>query len=151
MLKQFTFLLSLLGFLTFAGQAFATSPIYTGTFNNTAVGGYDTVSYFSDGGPVKGSKEFKTKWKGADWLFSSQENLNKFKLNPEKYSPQYGGYCAWAVAHDNYVKGDPKVWNITNGKLYLNYNQSIAQKWKPRRKELIPAANKKYANEINGN
>ena len=148
MLKSFTFLLSLLGFLAFSSQALATDPIYTSTFSNKAVGGYDTVSYFTKDAPVKGSKEFKTEWKGAEWLFSSQENLEKFKATPEQYAPQYGGYCAWAVAHDNFVKGDPEVWNITDGKLYLNYNKKIAESWKPRREELIPVADKKYQSEI---
>ncbi|MBI1300706.1 MAG: YHS domain-containing protein [Alphaproteobacteria bacterium] len=125
-------------------QAKADPPISTGTFNNTAVSGYDTVSYFTDGGPVKGNKEFQTQWKGADWYFVSQENLDKFKADPEQYAPQYGGYCAWAVAHGNTVGSDPLQYHIEEGKLYLNYSQSIKDQWLPRRKELIPLGDKEY-------
>ncbi len=49
------------------------------------------------------------------------ENLNKFKANPPQYAPQYGGYCAWAVANNDTAKGDPLQWAIYNGKIYLNY------------------------------
>lgn len=134
------------GVFTFgAAQAQAASPIYTGTFGNTAVKGYDTVSYFQgDGVPVKGSKEFKTEWQGATWLFSSQDNLDAFTSSPEKYAPQYGGYCAWATSQGSLAKGDPLVYTVENGKLYLNYDNSINEKWYPNRAELIPAADQKY-------
>ena len=54
--------------------------------------GYDPVAYFTEGQPVKGQKEFQYEWQGAKWLFASQEHLDLFKENPEKYAPQYGGY-----------------------------------------------------------
>lgn len=127
------------------GQALADDPIYTGTFSNKALKGYDIVSYFTgDGFPVKGDEEFQTEWRGADWLFSSQENLNKFKASPEKYAPQYGGYCAWATAKGSLAKGDPLVYTLDNGKLYLNYDESINEDWLPRKAELIPVADEKY-------
>ncbi len=135
--------------LMIGGQAaHAADPIYTGTFSSKAVGGYDTVSYFQPSGPVKGTKEFSTKWRGAKWLFASEANLQAFQADPERYAPQYGGYCAWAVAHDSLVKGDPKIWHIDNGKLYLNYDQSIADKWLPRKAELIGTANGIYPNKV---
>ena len=141
----FTVFWAALTFFGLMGNAYAEDPIYTGTFNNNAISGYDAVSYFSkDGVPVKGSKKFKTKWNGATWLFSSEENLNKFKSNQTKYAPQYGGYCAWAAAHETLAKSDPKAYTIVNGKLYLNYNKSIRDKWLPRKEELIPLADENY-------
>ncbi len=132
-----------------AGHAMAAeNQISTGIFSNKAVSGYDTVSYFTQGKAVKGSSEHITQWKGADWLFSSAANLEKFKSNPEKYAPQYGGYCAWAVAHDTLASSDPEQWHIENGKLYLNYDKSIKSKWLPRRGELIPSANRKFSSLI---
>ncbi|MGV6800711.1 MAG: YHS domain-containing (seleno)protein [bacterium] len=107
----------------------AKAEIYTGRLSNQAVGGYDTVSYFSNSGPVKGTDEFQYSYKGAVWLFSSAENLTKFQENPTRYAPQYGGYCAWAMAAGKFAKGDPKYWTIYQGKLYLNYNKSIKAKW----------------------
>ncbi len=94
-----------------------------------ALNGYDTVSYFTDGKATKGKKDFSAEYKGAKWLFSSAENRDLFNASPEKYAPQYGGYCAWAVAHDSPAPGNPKVWKIVDNKLYVNYDKSIGKKW----------------------
>lgn len=121
-----------LGFATVAvpAPAFAKdAPVYTGTFSNTAVSGYDTVAYFTQGKPVKGSTEFRTTYNGAEWRFASAANLAKFRANPGRYAPQYGGYCAWAVSQGYTASGDPTVWKVVGGKLYLNYNQEIGAKW----------------------
>ena len=108
----------------------AGDEIYTGTFSSKAVSGYDTVSYFTEGQPVKGNKQHKLKYKGATWLFSSAENKALFEANPEKYAPQYGGHCAWAVGENAArAPGDPKLWKIVNDKLYLNYNETVQERW----------------------
>ena len=113
-----------------APAAFADKdPVYTGNFTNVAVEGYDPVAYFTEGKPVKGDKDFTTEYQGAEWRFSSQANLDAFLADPEKYAPQYGGYCAWAVSQGYTAKGDAKHWKIVDGKLYLNYNSSIQKKW----------------------
>ena len=113
-----------------APDALAGSNIYTGTFSNEAVSGYDTVAYFTQGKPVEGSEKFSTKYEGATWLFSSQANLDAFVANPGKYAPQYGGYCAYAVGAKNaLVSADPEAWKIVDGKLYLNYDQDIQKLW----------------------
>ncbi len=116
--------------LFFLSSAQAADVIYTGTFSDKAVSGYDTVAYFTDGKPVKGSEKFSTKYKGAVWQFASQEHLDAFKATPEKYAPQYGGYCAYAIAAKNaLVSSDPEAWKIVNGKLYLNYDKDIQAEW----------------------
>ncbi len=117
--------------LAFSGlsTALAKDPVYTPRFSNLAVSGYDAVAYFAEGGPVKGSKNFETDYMGARWRFSSQENLDAFKANPEAYAPQYGGYCAWAVSQGYTASGDPENWTIYEGKLYLNYNDKIQARW----------------------
>ena len=107
----------------------AKPPIYTPALNNVAVGGYDTVAYFTVGKPVRGSDAFRTEWKGATWKFASAANLAKFKADPAAYAPQYGGYCAWAVANGYTAKGDPLQWKIVDGKLYLNYDATIQARW----------------------
>lgn len=120
---------------SFSISASAGDAIYTGVFSSKAVSGYDTVAYFTEGKPVKGSKKFKTKYMGAEWRFSSQENLDTFLTDPQKYAPQYGGYCAWAMGGaENGTRGfkasgDPEVWQIVDGKLYLNYDEDIYGKW----------------------
>jgi len=110
--------------------AMAQKPeIYTGVFSKQALAGYDSVAYFTEGKPVKGSRDYTTTYKGTVWQFSSAENRDAFIATPEAYAPQYGGYCAWALAENKLAKGDPKYWNIVDDKLYLNYNAAIQKKW----------------------
>jgi len=111
------------------GVSAADDPVYTGIFSNKAVGGYDTVAYFTEKKPVKGSSKFKSEYKGAEFLFSSAENKALFDAEPDAYAPQYGGYCAWAVSQGYTASGDPKSWTVDNGKLYLNYNRKILDRW----------------------
>ena len=131
-------------FLATSG-AFAAQPeTYTGRFGSDAVQGYDVVAYFTDGAPKKGSKEYSTEWKGARWLFSSQENLDTFLADPDAYAPQYGGYCAWAVAQGYTAKGDARHWAIEDGKLYLNYNADVKAKWDVDRAGFIEKADQNW-------
>ncbi len=84
--------------------------------------GYDVVSYFENTA-VEGKKEFKTTYDSATYKFSSEDNLNTFLNNPKKYIPQYGGYCAYAIAEKSKkVKINPETFEIRDGKLYLFYN-----------------------------
>ncbi|MGB3627617.1 MAG: YHS domain-containing (seleno)protein, partial [Henriciella sp.] len=117
------------GFATAAPAHADKAPVYTGTFSNTAVQGHDPVAYFTEGKPVKGSKKFSTTYQGAEFRFASAENLASFEANPEKYAPQYGGYCAWAVSQGYTAKGDADHWKIVDDKLYLNYNKKVQEDW----------------------
>jgi len=119
-----TALLMLLSF-----QTMAKAPVYTSFFSDVAVSGYDAVAYFTENKPHKGSSAFITEYNGAQWHFKSAANLAAFKASPEKYAPQYGGYCAWAVANNDTASGDPEQWTIHGGKLYLNYDAGIQAKW----------------------
>nr|WP_217702143.1 YHS domain-containing (seleno)protein [Vibrio ostreicida] len=104
--------------------------IYTGIFSSKALSGYDTVAYFTQGKPVKGDSQFQTEYQDANWYFASQEHLDAFKADPERYAPQYGGYCAWAVsAKNDFASADPKQWAIVDGKLYLNYDAEVKSWW----------------------
>ena len=115
--------------LAFAPAASAEPAIYTGRFSTTALQGYDPVAYFETGEPAKGSKDFATEYKGATFRFTSAEHRDAFIADPAAYAPQYGGYCAWAMADGKYAKGDARYWKIVDGKLYLNYNSDIQDKW----------------------
>ncbi len=89
---------------------------------NLAIDGYDPVSYF-DGTPTKGDEGKKITHKGVIYQFVSLANLNKFKANPERYEPAYGGWCAYAMGETGEkVKVDPETYKILDGKLYLFYN-----------------------------
>lgn len=136
------FIFSLLLILPFQ-SALADHNVYIQS-GNLAVGGYDTVAYFTQNRALKGNSKFKTTWHGAEWYFSSAENLEAFRASPEKYAPQYGGYCAFAVAHGQLAHGDPLQWHIENGKLYLNLNAGIKKQWLEKRAKFIPQADKNY-------
>ena len=71
--------------------AWAKEPINTDT-EGLAIKGYDTVAYFTEGKPLRGSEKLTYQWMGAEWRFASAEHLELFKSNPKKYAPQYGGY-----------------------------------------------------------
>ncbi|MCF7559893.1 hypothetical protein L3X39_04520 [Sabulilitoribacter multivorans] len=87
-----------------------------------AANGYDVVAYFSNEA-IEGSKSFISTFDGVNYKFSSEKNLNLFNKNPEKYLPEYGGYCAYAIAAKaKKVSINPKTFQIKNGKLYLFYN-----------------------------
>ncbi|MGY8871501.1 MAG: YHS domain-containing (seleno)protein [Pseudomonadales bacterium] len=134
--------------MVFSLQASAKSPIYTSYFSDLAVAGYDTVAYFTENKPVEGNKRFVTEYKGAEWRFKNADNLAAFKANPEKYAPQYGGYCAWAVANNDTAKGDPLQWTVHNGKLYLNYDAQVQSKWLKDKQGFIRSADKNWPNVI---
>ncbi len=131
-------LLSFLTLILFALPALAIDPIYTS--RNKAVKGYDTVAYFTEGMPVKGSKEFSYEYKGAQWYFSNADNLATFKADPEKYAPQFGGYCAYAVANNTTASIRPELWTIVDGKLYLNYSKGVQKRWNKDRAGYIAEA-----------
>lgn len=115
--------------LILPAPAAAEPPVYTDLFSDVAVQGYDPVAYFKDGQPGKGSKDFTAEYKGATFRFVSADNRDAFLGDPEKYAPQYGGYCAWAVSQGYHAKGDARFWKIVDGKLYLNYNGAVQEKW----------------------
>jgi len=129
--------------------AFAKDPVYTGRFSSVAVNGYDPVAYFTVGQPIKGSKEFTIEYNGAQWRFSSAENLAAFEAAPEKYAPQYGGYCAWAVSQNYTASGNPKNWSIVEDKLYLNYNDEIQKRWEKDIPGFIAKANENWPGVLN--
>lgn len=94
-----------------------------------AINGYDVVAYYNVGQPVKGNDSLSFQWSNSTWLFSSTANLELFRQNPEKYAPQYGGYCAYGTAGGYKAPTQPNAWAIVNGKLYFNYNLKVKASW----------------------
>ena len=97
--------------------------------NRLAIQGYDPVSYFTEGKAVKGYPDFSYEWRGSIWQFSNSDHRACFIADPEKYSPQYGGYCAYGISLGKIFNGDPDIWTIKEGRLYFNLNQDIAKIW----------------------
>ena len=101
-------------------------------FNSTdgiAIKGYDAVAYFMLQKAMPGDKTYTYNWSGSHWQFSSQANLDSFKLSPEKYAPQYGGFCAYGCSANHLSPTEPNAWTIVDNKLYLNYNMKVKDMW----------------------
>ncbi len=127
-----------IGLLVFSHGLLAGPRINTTLFGNKAIEGYDPVAYFTVGRPLKGDKRYVHELHGAKWYFSSGENLAKFQQDPQRYLPQYGGYCAYAVGAKNSLAGiDPDAWSIVDGKLYLNYSAAIRETWNEKQAQYI--------------
>jgi hypothetical protein len=109
--------------------------------NGLAIGGYDAVAYFTDQQAKKGDSSIQLEWNGAKWLFSKIENRKLFEASPDKYAPQYGGYCAYGASRGYKAQTDPTAWTIVGQKLYLNYSQKVKTAWLPDTTTRIQAAN----------
>jgi hypothetical protein len=107
-----------------------------------AVHGYDVVAYFTDSKPVKGDSKFAFNWNNATWYFAGQQHLDLFKASPDKYAPQYGGYCAYGLSENHKAPTIPGAWSIVNGKLYLNYSMGVQTDWKKEQAKRILDADK---------
>jgi len=108
----------------------AIDPIYTSLFSDKALGGYDTVAYFTEGRAIEGSSRHRTEWRGATWQFASVEHLEAFVAEPERWAPAYGGYCAYAMAQGQSAKGDPLQWTIVGKRLFVNYDAAVKALWR---------------------
>ena len=110
-----------------------------------AIQGYDPVSYFSESKAKKGSKEIAYNYGNAIYYFSSKANMDLFKANPNKYEPQFGGWCAYAMGNSGEkVEIDPKTFKIVGGKLYLFYHtlfNNTLDTWNKNENVLLQQAN----------
>jgi len=112
--------------------------------NGYAIGGFDAVAYFTENKPVKGDTTISITWKKAKWLFSSKKNADLFQSNPEKYAPQYGGYCAYGCSRGYKATTEPDAFTVSDGKLYLNYNLKTKEVWLKDMKAYIQKADKNW-------
>lgn len=119
------------------------------TEDSIAIRGADPVSYFSENRYVPGSTDYTYEWGNATWQFASAGNRDLFAENPEQYAPQYGGFCAWAVAEGYTAPVDPNAWEIVDGKLYLNYDARIQRRWRRDIPGNIARANENWPEVIN--
>lgn len=94
-----------------------------------ALRGYDPVAFFTKKEAIRGTDSLTWTWKEATWYFSSRENLELFKSNPEKYAPQYGGYCAYGTAGGHKAPTEIDTWTLVDDKLYFNYNTKVKSLW----------------------
>jgi len=119
------------------------------TENGVAIRGTDPVAYFRQSQPVPGNSEYTYEWMNATWQFASAENRDLFAKNPEKYAPQYGGFCAWAVSRGYTASTQPDAWKIVDGKLYLNFNRQVQRSWEKDISGNIAKANSNWPGVLN--
>ena len=143
-MKVFLVLLILVAAMAAACTTTASSIALNADASGMALRGYDAVAYFAVDSAVKGDAKYSYVWNGAKWLFSSEENMNKFMANPEAYAPQFGGYCAYAVSEGYTADADPEAWKVVAGKLYLNYNRDVQKTWEKNEAERIENGKKNW-------
>ena len=97
--------------------------------NGVAIDGYDPVAYFTDMRPVKGSQDFQASYQGSIFYFVSAAHRDAFTTDPDKFAPQYGGYCAFGMAKGYKAAIDPAAFTVVGEKLYLNYNGTVRALW----------------------
>ena len=127
-----------------SGGVAEAGPVYSGRDDGVAIKGADPVAYFELGRPVEGKAEHAVRWNGAEWRFANAEHKALFEADPERYAPQYGGFCAFAAANGQKAKIEPEAWSIVDGKLYLNYDLPIRKRWEANRDDFIQAADEKW-------
>lgn len=110
-------------------QACTTLKAETFTTDMIAIRGYDPVAYHTESMPVPGNPEYSYEYNDAIWQFASEENKQLFRDDPDRYIPQYGGYCAYAMSKGFVASTDPYAWTIDDDKLYLNYSLSVRKTW----------------------
>jgi len=139
--KTFIFSLIILGVISmqsvFAGDL---------SVNTVGVNGYDLVTYQTDKRPLRGNGNYVATHNGVTYLFSNEENKTTFEKNPDKYLPAYGGWCAFGVSVGKKFSADPKVWEIVDGKLYMNLDNGIKKMWISDIPGNIKKANKHWPN-----
>ncbi len=118
-----------------------------------ALQGYDPVSYFTENKAVEGSENISHTLEGGTYYFKSAKNRQLFIKKPQQYAPQYGGYCAYAMADGDKVKIDPETFKIIDGKLFLYYNfrfTNTLESWNKDQINLLPKANTAWAKIVSG-
>ncbi|HJS67582.1 MAG TPA: YHS domain-containing (seleno)protein [Nitrospiraceae bacterium] len=122
-------------------------PAFAGEYferEGVAIGGYDPVAYVVEMKPAKGLPEFQAEYQGSTFSFSTAANRDRFAANPDKFAPQYGGYCAFGMAKGYKAVIDPAAFTVVGDKLYLNYSETVRSKWKLDIPGYIRAANENW-------
>lgn len=125
---------------------------YTNVDDNfVALGGYDPVSYFTQDRPSKGNDSFTAQHDGATYHFASQESLDTFNADPEKYAPAYGGYCAYAMGKGYLANANPETYKIKDGKLLVFFNNFVVNtlnRWNRDEANLYESAERNWETKV---
>jgi len=97
--------------------------------DGAAIAGYDVVAFFTDAAAVKGSSTYTLVWNDAAWHFATAAHRDSFAVNPGRYAPQYGGWCAYGMAGGYKAPTQADTWTVLDGKLYFNYSRKVKSTW----------------------
>lgn len=136
----------LLALLAIAPQTSVTGQekVHVNAEDGVAIKGYDAVAYFSDGRATQGKSEFEYSWDDVSWRFASVAHRDQFAADPERYAPQYGGFCAGGMYFGETVAADPTAWKIVDGKLYLFAKPAFVDNWSKDAARRIEAADNNW-------
>ena len=137
--KSIPFILVMAGFL-FSLEAKSNDKVFN--THGVAIRGFDTVAYFTQQQATLGSPDITYDWKESTWQFGSEANRDLFVQAPERYAPQYGGYCAYAMAKGSLAPSNAFAWSIIDDKLYLNFSTLVRSIWRPNAESYIRSADK---------
>lgn len=145
MLKTATrlFALPMFALMLLISLAMADEPNLT--FHGIAIQGYDPVAYFTENKAVPGDPDITVSHDGAIYQFASDKHKAAFEANPGQYTPQYGGYCAYGASQGYNASVEPDQFTIADGKLYLNYNANVRERWNQDRASYITKADTYWA------
>lgn len=147
-MKRIAILLCAVAIAVSLGVAFERGGFFSGkplfATPNGAIDGYDPVGYFKQGEAVRGDAAYTVSWKGETWRFADDENMQAFEADPEKYAPQYGGYCAYGMSEGYLADVDPTAWTIVDGRLYLNFDKGVMESWRETKERRIPQADRNW-------
>ena len=110
-----------------------------------AIKGYDTVAYFTERKAIKGKPEFAHSWHDAQWLFANARHREIFASDPERYAPQFGGFCSNGLSKGKVVAADPEQWTIVDGKLYIKFSRAARDNWRQDKAVKIMKAKENWA------
>ncbi len=140
------FTLTLIGF---GASSYAAQEHVEVDDNGVILAGHDVVSYFTENAAIEGQANYTATYNDAIYYFSSEDNRNTFNANPEKYAPQYGGFCAYGAALGKKFDIDGKAFEVVDGKLYVNKNLDVYEAWVEDKAENIEGADKQWPEILN--
>ena len=144
---------ALIGSMMVLALVFVATSGFAGNFtsSNVGAGGYDVVAYHTDGKATRGTGWHVASHQGTTYLFSSKKNRKLFVKNPDKYLPEYGGYCAYGLSIGKKFYADPTVWKVVDGRLFLNLDTKIQAKFESDLSGNIQKADANWPKVINQN